>query len=57
MALAEIGPLLRDDFSAEHMTWLVELANALERDGLAVVAENEAPYSTEEPAGIRLRLP
>lgn len=57
MALAEIGPLLRDDFSGEHMTWLMELANALERDGLAVVAEEEAPYSTGEPTGIRLRLP
>jgi A/G-specific adenine glycosylase len=57
MALEEIGPLLRDDFSEEHMTWLVELANGLERDGLAVVAEDEAPYTTDGPGGSRLRLP
>lgn len=55
LALAEIGPLLRDDFSDEHMTWLVELANGLERDGLAVIAEDETPYSTDN--GARLRLP
>ncbi len=57
VALAEIGPLLRADFSDEHMTWLVELVNGLERDGLAVVAEDEAPYDASEPPEMRIRLP
>lgn len=57
MALGEIGPLVRDDFSDEHMTWLIELANGLERDGLAMVAEDDATYSTDSPSEIRLRLP
>jgi A/G-specific adenine glycosylase len=57
VALDEIGPLLRDDFSEEHMTWLVELVNGLERDGLAVVAEEEAPYDISDPATMKVRLP
>lgn len=58
VALAEIGPLLRNDFSEEHMQWLVELVNGLERDGLAKVAEDETPYdASDDPAAIRIRLP
>ena len=57
VALADIGPLLRQDFSDEYMTWLVELVNGLERDGLAVVAEVEAQYDTTDPAGMKIRLP
>jgi A/G-specific adenine glycosylase len=58
VALSEIGPILRNDFSDEHMAWLVELVNGLERDGLAKVAEEEAPYdASSDPAGMKIRLP
>lgn len=57
MALAEMGHLLRDDFSDEHMAWLVEIANGLERDGLALIAEEKAPYDTSEPGELKIRLP
>ena len=58
VAIEDLGPLLREDFSHEHMPWLVELAQGLERDGLAVIAEEEAPYDAATPAGkMRIKLP
>ena len=56
--LEDLGPLLREDFSDEHVPWLLELAQHLERDGLAVIAEDEPSYDASTPAGrIRLKLP
>ena len=58
IALEELGPTLRDDFTDAHMPWLLELAHGLERDGLAVIAEAEAPYdASRAPGKVRLRLP
>lgn len=44
--LSELGPLVREDYVDEHAGWLLDLVRALERDGLARVAEPKATYST-----------
>ena len=54
IAVAELGPLVKPEFAAEDMAWLIELVHGLERDGLARVAEPEAGYDATEA---RIRLP
>ncbi|HEX3723965.1 MAG TPA: A/G-specific adenine glycosylase [Nitrolancea sp.] len=55
--LTALGPLVRDDFSGEHLVWLRELVQGLSRDGLAQIAEERAEYDADEPTTIRVRLP
>jgi A/G-specific adenine glycosylase len=54
ITIAELGPLVRPSFSEADMPWLLDLVHGLERDGLASVAEEQAPYETGE---VRVRLP
>ena len=54
IAVRDLGPMVKPEFTADDMTWLVELVHGLERDGLARVAEPAAGYDTAEA---RIRLP
>ncbi len=58
--LTELGVKVRDGFSSDDLPWLRELVEGLERDGLALVAEDSPSYdATHEDAatGPRVRLP
>jgi A/G-specific adenine glycosylase len=58
--LSELGLRVRNDFTSENLPWLRELVDGLQRDGLALVAEDSPPYDVnrESPAaGPRVRLP
>jgi A/G-specific adenine glycosylase len=60
VAIEDLGPMVREDFADDHVPWLFELAQGLERDGLAVIAEEEPSYdaSTPQPlAKVRIKLP
>jgi A/G-specific adenine glycosylase len=58
VAIEDLGPMVREDFAEDHVPWLFELAQGLERDGLAVIAEEAAPYDTSTPiAKVRIKLP
>lgn len=54
IALDGLGPLVKPEFQPADMTWLVELVNGLERDGLVAIHEESATYDGEQ---IRVRLP
>ena len=54
IVVAELGPVLKPDFSEQDMPWLIELVLGLERDGLAAISEEEAEYDVSET---RIRLP
>ncbi|HEU0165808.1 MAG TPA: A/G-specific adenine glycosylase, partial [Thermomicrobiales bacterium] len=68
--LAEIGPEVRPEFQDADLPWLFEVVRGLERDGLAMVAEDEPSYDASSLAAegvddvdgpdignIRVRLP
>jgi A/G-specific adenine glycosylase len=55
--LSALGPLVRDEYNAEHAEWLLGLVRDLERDGLARVAEPKASYSTAENDDPLISLP
>ncbi|MEA2525301.1 MAG: A/G-specific adenine glycosylase [Thermomicrobiales bacterium] len=61
IALTELGPRVRDDFKPDDLPWLYDVVQGLERDGLALVAEDSPPYDAEpehRPVGSqRVRLP
>jgi A/G-specific adenine glycosylase len=61
IALNELGPRVRDGFSHDDLPWLYGVVQGLERDGLAVVAEESPAYDTgtnDRPLGRqRVRLP
>lgn len=58
IAMSDLGPRVRDDYSAEHDPWLRSLVDGLHRDGLAHVAEEEPTYDHQgEPGQVRVRLP
>jgi A/G-specific adenine glycosylase len=61
IALTELGPRVRDGFTPDDLPWLYEVVQGLERDGLALVAEDSPTYDTEttdQPTGSqRVRLP
>ncbi len=58
--LSQLGPRVREGFSAKDLPWLRGLVDGLQRDGLAVVAEESPAYDagsdTESPR-TRVRLP
>jgi len=58
--LAELGPRVRDGFTSENLPWLRDLVDGLQRDGLALVAEDSPSYDVEHESaatGSRVRLP
>jgi hypothetical protein len=70
VSLAEIGPTVKAGFVEGDYPWLLELATALERDGLLViddrppaqvpvgmVAEESAVYDAGAVEHVRVRLP
>jgi A/G-specific adenine glycosylase len=57
ITLSTLGPLVRTDYTPEHIDWLRQLVRDLERDGLAKVAEPRATYSTAENDDPLISLP
>jgi A/G-specific adenine glycosylase len=58
--LTELGVRVREGFTSENLPWLRELVDGLQRDGLALVAEDSPPYDADydNPAtSPRVRLP
>jgi A/G-specific adenine glycosylase len=58
--LAELGPRVREGFTSDDLPWLRDLIDGLERDGLALVAEDSPSYDAEHEraeAGPTVRLP
>jgi len=58
--LAELGPKVREGFTPENLPWLRNLVDGLQRDGLALVAEDSPSYDVEQEhsaGGLRVRLP
>jgi A/G-specific adenine glycosylase len=58
--LAELGPRVREGFTSENLPWLRELVDGLQRDGLALVAEESPSYDVDNENGgtsPRVRLP
>jgi len=58
--LIELGNKVREGFTSENVPWLRELVDGLQRDGLALVAEDSPAYDADrQPAatGPRVRLP
>lgn len=52
--LFDLGPMLRPAFREDDVPWLLEIVQGLERDGLAIIAEEEASYDVLKA---RVRLP
>jgi hypothetical protein len=51
---------VREGFTLENLPWLRDLVNDLQRDGLALVAEDSPSYDAEHEnaaTGPRVRLP
>jgi A/G-specific adenine glycosylase len=60
ISLTELGPKVREGFTPENLPWLRDLVNDLQRDGLALVAEDSPSYDAEHEqgaGGLRVRLP
>ncbi|MDF2760399.1 MAG: HhH-GPD family protein [Thermomicrobiales bacterium] len=58
--LADLGPKVREGFTSDDLPWLRDLVDGLERDGLALVAEESPSYDAEHRSaetGPRVRLP
>ena len=54
LSLEMLGPLVRPDFDAQHITWLQGLVSDLARDGLAMIAEERPAYDAESTLTVRL---
>jgi A/G-specific adenine glycosylase len=60
ISLPELGLRVREGFTLENMPWLRELVDGLQRDGLALVAEDSPSYDADRVSaatGPRVRLP
>jgi A/G-specific adenine glycosylase len=58
--LSRLGALVREDYSTGDLQWLRALVDGLQRDGLAVVAEESPGYDVDDAAAggnTRVRLP
>ena len=58
--LPELGLRVREGFTSENLPWLRELVDGLQRDGLALVAEDSPSYDADRESaatGPRVRLP
>jgi A/G-specific adenine glycosylase len=61
IALSDLGPRVREGFADGHLPWLYGVVQGLERDGLALVAEDAPPYDagndSESFGNRRVKLP
>ena len=60
ISLAELGPRVREGFTPDNLPWLRELVDGLQRDGLALVAEESPSYDGDRDTVAtdpRVRLP
>jgi A/G-specific adenine glycosylase len=60
VTLAQLGPRVREDYTASDLPWLRNLVEALQRDGLAVIAEDAPRYDglgSCDGSTSRVRLP
>ncbi|MBW3632114.1 MAG: A/G-specific adenine glycosylase [Chloroflexi bacterium] len=60
IALTELGSIVQEGFAQENIPWLRGIVEGLQRDGLAVIAEDPVPYDASAEAagsGLRVRLP
>ncbi len=57
LSLAELGPLVKRDFTADNLPWLRDLVAALARDGLARVDEVAASAESSRAELARVTLP
>lgn len=60
IALTELGSIVQEGFAQENVPWLRGIVEGLQRDGLAVIAEDTVPYDAAAEAtgaGPRVRLP
>ncbi|MFM9106378.1 MAG: A/G-specific adenine glycosylase [Chloroflexota bacterium] len=55
VVLSALGPVVRPDFSDDHLPWLRGLVADLARDGLAAIREDAPAW--DAPAGPMVRLP
>jgi A/G-specific adenine glycosylase len=58
--LTELGPKVREGFAPENLPWLRDLVDGLQRDGLALLAEESPSYDADDKPGDsipRVRLP
>jgi A/G-specific adenine glycosylase len=58
--LPELGLRVREGFTTENLPWLRELVDGLQRDGLALIAEDSPSYDAERESAAtdaRVRLP
>ena len=57
--LRDLGRKVREGFTDDDVPWLHGVVESLERDGLAAVAEERAPYGSDggESGGTRVGLP
>ena len=59
--LTELGPRVREGFTSENLPWLRDLVDGLQRDGLALVAEDSPSYDADHERrrnqARRVRLP
>src|SRR5215217_3422436 len=58
--LIELGNKVREGFTSENVPWLLDLVEGLQRDGLALVAEDSPAYDAGRESaatGPRVRLP
>jgi len=60
IALTELGSIVQEGFAEENIPWLRGIVEGLQRDGLAVIAEEPVPYDATAEATEsvpRVRLP
>ena len=60
IALSELGAIIQEGFAQENIPWLRGIVEGLQRDGLAVIAEDSVPYDAageSSGSGPRVRLP
>jgi A/G-specific adenine glycosylase len=49
VSMSDLGRMLRDDFSDEHLPWLHGVVFGMQRDGLATIAEESPTYDAVNP--------
>ena len=52
LELSELGIRVRDGFAPGDMPWLRQLVDGLQRDGLAVIMEEQSVYDADESAAV-----
>jgi A/G-specific adenine glycosylase len=57
LPIEALGTIVKPDFADEDLPWLTGLVVALERDGLAAIAEESPEYDASGSAGVRVSLP